>query len=139
MPLCALASPAEVCRVCVTGKDKVLFICAIENKRPSPALGWAAGQRVNSFLHTQRGSGGKEERARPVLGHWAVCISLPVPQDTNRYLHFADLHPRFVGFPSHFQCPVPGQRNSAVSLQLLLCQISSGTNRPLNPRPSIEA
>lgn len=69
----------------MTGKDKVLFICAIENKRPSPALGWAAGQRVNSFLHTQRGSGGKEaqqsRRREPDLssatGQFAsACLSL---------------------------------------------------------------
>ncbi|KAK5880025.1 hypothetical protein CesoFtcFv8_023094 [Champsocephalus esox] len=78
-----------------------------------------------------------QERARPVFGRLEVYINRPVPQDTNRYLNFADLYPRFVGFPPQFKCP--GQKNSALSLPPPLCQTSSGTNSPVNPKPSFEA
>lgn len=45
---------------CVTGRNRVLFIRVIESKCPGPTLSWTAVHRVNSFLHAQRGSGGRE-------------------------------------------------------------------------------
>lgn len=45
---------------CVAGRDEVLFILVIEDNCPGPALDWTAGHGVNSFLHAQKGSGGRE-------------------------------------------------------------------------------
>lgn len=45
---------------CVTGRNRVLFIRVIESKCPGPTLSWTAVHRVSSFLHAQRGSGGRE-------------------------------------------------------------------------------
>lgn len=126
-------------------RDGVHFIRVIKIKCTRPALGWTDGHRVYRSLHAPRGSGRRKTQQRwrrkpdlssASLTFTSVCLS---QKDRNRYLHFADFHPRFVGFSSQFRCLIPGRRNSTVSLQPLHCQISIGTKRSFNPSPSSRA
>lgn len=122
----------------------MLFIRVIENKRPGPALGWAAGHRVNSFLHAQKGSGGREAKRSC---RREADLSSTTPRFTSAYSSpktrtvISTLQTStqdLLDFSPSFNASLVARGNPAISLQLLLCQTSSGTNRPQIPVPALK-